>query len=438
MPTGLEGLYQGLIGRNEEINGSAGGRIEATVTTSGSYSGKLIMGATTYAFKGNLNFGVDGDPKAVPPFTATVSIPRKGISAPLDLSFVIDPTTKDRFSSGVINSVNVGGAVSATVSGWKAVSATNLPKYFSSVKGATNIYNFGIELPATVNSVANPNLGPNNTTVPQGIGYGTFKVDAKGKLTIAGLTADGEKITCATHVGPDGEVLLYQSLYSTFRKGAVSGLLTIGTGADQNLPTDNVITSGEDFDWTRPPATAVLGSAANTRTYRAGFGLADTPVTEPVELEAFGGYYTPGTHLLLLGSGSTTTANAGLFFTGAGVDQAGNQEPDASIAVNLSAVKVLAPLPTAGTKLTAALKTGLFSGSFALANDDPTTTTGKLLNNPTEIKRAVKFAGLIIPENGTHLGVGHFLLPQIPPAEGATPARTAPILSGEVGFDVEL
>lgn len=247
------------------------------------------------------------------------------------------------------------------------------------------------------------------------------------------MTADGEKITCATHVGPNGEVLLYQSLYATARKGALSGLLTIGLGGDADSPADNVITSGTPFDWTRPPATAVLGTATNTRTYRAGFGLSDTPVVDPVELEAFGGFYQPATHLLQIVNGSTTVDNASLTFTEAGVNLP-TREPDLpSLAVNLSAVKVLSA-STALTKVVAVLKTGPFSGSFVLADDDVTTTTpAALLNKANEFTRTVKFFGLIVPEAGNHRGVGHFMLPQIPPV--ATAAKTGQILSGKVNFD---
>jgi|JI6StandDraft_1071083.scaffolds.fasta_scaffold02783_6 ELWxxDGT repeat protein len=426
LPSGLDGLFHGLVERDQEINGMTGGRIEITVTKTGAYSGKLTLGATSYSFKGNLSFGIDPDPdnnpmtndaEAIAPFNGMVRIPRPGIAAPLDLTFTIDETTKDRLSAGLITSVNVGGPVTADVDAWKVT--TNTARYLG-------LHNFGIRLTAGGGDIGDDD-------VPQGNGYGSFTVSTKGALSIAGMTADGEKITCATHVGPNGEVLLYQSLYATARKGALSGLLTIGLGGDADSPADNVITSGTPFDWTRPPATAVLGTATNTRTYRAGFGLSDTPVVDPVELEAFGGFYQPATHLLQIVNGSTTVDNASLTFTDAGVNLP-TREPDLpSLAVNLSAVKVLSA-STALTKVVAVLKTGPFSGSFVLADDDVTTTTpAALLNKANEFTRTVKFFGLIVPEAGNHRGVGHFMLPQIPPV--ATAAKTGQILSGKVNFD---
>jgi len=433
LPAGLDGVFHGLVERDQEINGMAGGRIEITVTKTGAYSGRLTLAATSYSFKGNLSFGIDPDPdnnpmtndaEAIAPFNGMVRIPRPGIAAPLDLTFTIDDNTKDRLSAGLISSVNVGGSVTADVDAWKVT--TNTGRYLG-------LHNFGIRLPAMLNLIPNDNIGDDD--VPQGNGYGSFTVSTKGALTIAGMTADGEKITCATHVGPSGEVLLYQSLYGTVRKGSICGQLNILLGGDTDSPTDNVISSDTGFDWTRPPATAVLATATNTRTYRAGFGLSDTPVVDTVELEAFGGFYQPAAHLLQIVNGSTTVDNASLTFTEGGVNLP-SREPDLpSLAVNLSAVRVLTP-SSALTRITAVLRTGLFSGSFALADDDITTTTPAALNNKAdEIKRTVNFLGLIVPEAGNHRGVGYFMLPQIPPATGATPARTAPILSGRVLFD---
>jgi len=424
MPVGLDGAYSGLVARQTNLNGDAGGRLDVTVTTLGTFSGTLVMGATPYRFKGNIELGLTPGtpPVAAAPFSASVVIPRSNTLAPMVLIFTIDEVTRNHFSSAQISSETVVGPVSAAVNAWKIT--TNIPAY---VGGP---YNFGLRLPITVNSDPNPNI--NNAAVPQGDGYASFTVSAKGTLVIAGKTADGEKITCATYVGRGGEVLFYQSLYATVRKGSVCGQLTIGPGLDPGV-TDNVITSSAPFDWTRPPATAVLGTATNTRTYRAGFGLAGTPVTSPVELEAFGGFYIAPTHLLQVAAPSISVDNANLTFTGASVDLP-TREPDLSqLAINLAAIKILTP-STALTKISGVLRTGAFSGSFALADDDTTTTTPPaLLNKADEIKRAVTFQGLIVPEAGNHRGVGYFMLPQIPPATAL--AKTANILSGKVNFD---
>lgn len=418
MPSGLDGTYSGLVSRDMEINGQAGGRSDITVTKSGAYSGSVVLAGTKYSFKGNLRFGVDAlqdPPVAIPPYNAEVAIIRKGISAPLTLRFEIDSADKNRFSSASLTSVNLGGNVTSTVTGWK-VTAT--PSQYA------GRYHMGIRIPA-----GNPNLElPNSALVPQGNGYATFTVGSKGTLSIAGRTADGEKITCATFVGPEGEVLLYQSLYTTTRKGSLLGQLSIRAGTQADIASDNFIESSDSpFDWVRPANPAALTTKNVTRTYKSGFGL-ESPVSEPVALEAFGGFYAPPTVLLNVGSPSPTVANASLTFTGAGIDLA-RLEPDLpDIAITSTSAINRLTVATAGTTLKASRTTGAISGSFTLYDDDTLTATVR----NTEIKRVVPFQGLIVPESGVHKGVGYFMLPQIPPT--ATATRTSQILSGQISF----
>lgn len=414
MPTGLDGTYSGLVSRELEINGLAGGRSDITVAKSGAYTGSVVLAGTKYSFKGNLRFAVDAG-QAIPPYNAEVSILRKGISAPLTLRFEIDSDDKNRFSSGSLTSVNVEGDVSSSVTGWKV---TTTPSHYS------GRYHLGIRIPT-----GNPNLDlPNSAFVPQGNGYATFTVGSKGTLSIAGRTADGEKITCATFVGPEGEVLLYQSLYTTTSKGSLQGQLRIDAGAEAEVANDNMIESPDaTFDWVRPANPTALSTKTVTRTYKAGFGL-ESPVGEPVALEAFGGFYAAPAVLLNIGSPSPTVANASLTFTGAGIDLA-RLEPDLpNIAITSASAITRLTTATAGTTLKASRTTGAISGSFTLFDDDTLTATAR----DTEIKRVVPFQGLIVPESGVHKGVGYFMLPQIPPT--ATATKTSHILSGKMSF----
>lgn len=420
MPTGLNGSYTGLVEREASINGSAGGRLDFTVTTTGAFSGSLTLAGVKTSIKGNLNFDIDNTvnpPVAKAPFGASIIVPRKGIAPPLTLAFEIKSDSKDRLENATITSVNSAGPVSAAVVGWKAATGTTITPY-------AGLYNLGIRLPS-----GSTLLGED--AIPQGAGFGSFTVSSKGALTIAGRTADDEKITCATFIGPDGEVLLHQTLYSTARKGSIQGLLKIAKGADLDF-SDNTLDedSSFDFDWTRPPATAIVGTATNTRTYRAGFGLDDTPAaTTPVALDAFGGFYEVPAVLLQVTAPSDMDDNASLAFTEANVPAAKVDAPE--IAISSRSVIKLLTSPQGATKITGALKTGVFSGSFVLEDDDVTTTK----ENTKEVKRTVKFQGLIVPEAGNHAGVGYFMLPQIPLAPTDPSAKLQSILSGNVDFD---
>ena len=97
-------------------------------------------------------------------------------------------------------------------------------------------------------------------SIPQGAGYGSFTIATTGGLTAAGRLADGTSFSCATFGGPNGEVLLYQAVYSS--KGSVLGTLQIALGTSP-LYTDNTLTGSPD--WLRPKMTT-------GHTYNNGIG----------------------------------------------------------------------------------------------------------------------------------------------------------------------
>jgi ELWxxDGT repeat protein len=426
MPSGLDGIYTGIVERQSDINADAGGRFDLTVTKTGSFSGALLLGAERLPVSGNLEFAVDAvavPPVAKAPYNATVVLMRRGIATPLTLRFEIKPDTKDRLINASLTTPTATGTVSAALNGWKAGAV---------ISPYVGLYNFGIRLPISINGSPNQNRSlPQSAFVPQGTGFGSFTIAARGTLSIAGQTADGERITCATFIGPDGEVLLYQSLYTTTRKGSIQGVLKIDKGVDGDFE-DNVIATSNlaDMDWVRPPATAVLSSAAATRTYRAGFGLRSlTPsVTAAVALEAFGGLYQAPSVILKVVAPSDTSDNASLSFAEANVPSPRVDVP--LIAIN--ARNVIKKLPTSPTTtINGTVRTGVFSGNFVLEDDDVTTSRV----NAKEVRRSVNFQGLIVPEGAEHRGVGYFMLPQIPSLSTELPATSQPVLSGVVVFD---
>ncbi len=426
MPTGLDGVYTGLVDRQSDINADAGGRLDLTITRTGSFTGALLLGAERLPVSGNLDFSVDTvavPPVAQAPYRATVVLTRRGIASPLTLSFEIKPDTKDRLINASLTTPTATGTASAAVVAWKA--GTVITPYLG-------LYNFGIRLPSQINGAPNENLNaPRSTFVPQGKGFGSFTVAARGTLSIAAQTADGERITCATFVGPEGEVLLYQSLYTTTRKGSIQGVLSIQKGIDGDL-SDNVISRSNlmDMDWVRPPATAAISTAATTRSYRAGFGLGTlTPdITDPLIIEPFGGLYLPPTVILKVVAPSDTADNASLSFSGANVPSSSVNVP--LIAINSrSVIKKLAGSPM--TTINGTVRTGAFSGNFVLENDDVTTSRV----NAKEVRRSVNFQGMIVPEGTEHRGVGYFMLSQIPSLSTDAPATRQPVLSGSVVFD---
>ena len=59
-PTGTVGTYTALLDRHPWYNGGCGGLLKLTVTSSGSYSGRITRGMHSKAFKGKLRFHEDG------------------------------------------------------------------------------------------------------------------------------------------------------------------------------------------------------------------------------------------------------------------------------------------------------------------------------------------------------------------------------------------
>ncbi len=148
-----------------------------------------------------------------------------------------------------------------------------------------------------------------------------------------------------------------------------------------------------------------------------------------MDLDAFGGFYAVPSVLLQVAAPSDSADNASLAFTEANVPTALVDAPQ--IAINSKSFIKLLTIPPGATKVSGALKTGVISGSFVLEDDD--VTTAKV--NAKEVKRTVKFQGLIVPEAGNHVGVGYFMLPQIPLLPTDPSAKLQSILSGNVDFD---
>src|SRR5690606_18086458 len=97
-----------------------------------------------------------------------------------------------------------------------------------------------------------------------------------GKLKVTGRLSDGTAFTTATFAGPNGEVLVFRTLYLANARGSVIGEFKIEEGMDVNGPDDNTLQGS--LSWWRPATPS-----PTARLYGAGFG--------PLDLEAVGGRY---------------------------------------------------------------------------------------------------------------------------------------------------
>lgn len=363
--------------------GEFGGRVDMSVAATGALSGKLLVGSTSLSFKGALS--VSGTNPLTATATAEVTVPRTGGN----LTLAFDLGTDNYLTNGQIT----GAGNTVTFGGWRAVHSIASPP-----ADLAGLYNLGLTPPA-----GQPSL-------PQGIGYGALTISATpasdataGNYSLAGRLADDQAFTTAAFVGPDGELLVYQYLYGTLGGGSILGDdLRIAAAAAGKPVEGGVI-------WSRPSNV--------TRRYKDGFG--------PLTWTAVGGAYVPSDRLLGATQGDLSFAEGGITLA--------SRNPNATFSIGLG--NVLPVRVTTTPALTSFkvvnLAVGSFNGTLALADDNPTTPTV----SPTEYKRTVAFKGLIVPFEGEQVGMGFFVMPQIPTVEPPTTTSNSPELSGNVLFE---
>lgn len=390
LPSYLAGRFTGHLPRMPAGEFcSLGGRFDMTVATTGAFTGSLLVGTERLSFNGALNLN-SNDPVGA---SVLAVVPRTGGN----LTLAVDLNSNNYLSNGQIT--GAGNTVAFT--GWRSVHSVAEPP-----AEWAGQYNLGL-LPAVP--------PPDVVDIPKGSGFASFKLSATpttditaGQYTMMGFLPDGQSIFITGYVGPAGELLIYQPLYtSTAVKGSLLGNGVSLNPALAGRPLTGTVT------WSRPENVA-------PRIYTQGFG--------PVPLTVRGGVYTPGERLLDASEGSLTFADGGITLA--------SRNPNALFSIALGDGKPTrtTATPALTTISSVKLSTGAFSGGFSLADDDPTTATVNLREYP----RAVPFKGLVVPMDGEWVGVGYFLLPQIPTVSPATTKTNSPILSGSVQFEAVL
>lgn len=369
LPENFIGTFHGFVERDESLNASLGSRLELTTSSIGAVSGRLITGGSRLAFTGRLLVDMhDADhPQAI----ISIPVPRQ---SPIELS-----VTFDRESRTLAGHLSDDTGLTVPVEAWKNPwhAKNKVPAYYR------RLHSFVME------------PGNDDPAIPQGHGFGVLgKIpEATGVVTLAGKLADGSTFTTSTHLGPQGQVLLYQSLYSN--RGSLAGRITL-TSHDDETP-DNAI-SGLPT-WFKPAS-----AGSKDTLYAAGF--------EPVPLMVHGGAYpVPGTGGLVLGL--TASANAAdLIFTHGGLEVEGLEFSQRLV---ITASKATATTPIAHSTRITALNpaTGIFSGEFTLPGAS------------AALNRKVSFQGQIVNGINGLMGQGFFILPE-------SKAAMAPRLSGRV------
>ncbi|MEN3944230.1 putative Ig domain-containing protein [Prosthecobacter sp. SYSU 5D2] len=394
LPDEVVGTFQALVQRDADVGDGLGGWLTASITTKGTVSGKIMLGAEKLSFKGTVTVGANN---AVS-FTSTAA--RKKPLAAYSVEFGFN---EDHTIAGALKD----GEEGADMNGWR------------------NTWH------AKDNPVPEPHLGrvnlladlsgapwtdtENMTRVPQGISYSALTLKNNGQAAWAGVLADGSKLTGSTLLGPDFDVALWANLYkgqgSVIMEGRLSETAALtGTGS-----------------WIKNPQEKPL-------VYAAGFGADEAG---PVTLTVAGGAWSPAKGATVLGlqyNSASPAPNLWLTFENGGLELSAMMLTALPVTVNdknKAAVPNFKVSPAlnpgkAVVKITAA--TGLASGTFTLTDANPE-KAGKTL------ARKVKFSGMLVPGLGDDLAAGgHFLLKQlaVPGATPPTTLKTAPTLSGRM------
>lgn len=304
----LVGRYSGLA-RNAVFAVESSGYVDLNVTSSGLFSGKLLLPGSSYAFRGE--FSGDGL------FVGT--IPRKN-DLPFEVSLKVDLSPEG--SQQIIGTI-VSSGFTLNVQADHAVYGRANPLPDALVKSYT------IVLP--------PNAPLGNTQFdPHGNGYGVAKIDSAG-LVHANITlGDGTKIVLNQPLSKDLTWAFYSQPY--LRKGVVLGIIT------QDATQTDSDFHGQ-IDWFKP-------TRATDKIYPQGFTVHNNDV--------IGSIYTPAAGGRVLAGFASTDGNAKLT-----IDEGNIVNPIIKSATYDDSNKVIITTPgTDSVSLNINTKTGTFSGSF--------------------------------------------------------------------------
>lgn len=390
------GTFHGLVERTPEpspwTNGHLGARMELTVAANKSYSGKIISLGTPLTFSGTI---VETDTGTG---SSTATISRGGLPAlTVELNFTNDEVT---------GSISDTDGSSASLRGWRKVwNATTRP-ISTSLLGRFNFH--------VGSSLDDGGIG-------SGTGFGSFTVPVGGDVTVSGKLPDGSDFKTTTFVGPRGQVLIYQPLYT--KPGSFIGVLGISDPppAQSSRP---VVENIDTMTWHKPDQRPTLDR------YR--------PEGFKTECSVSGLLYLPPVPGDIAGALLDVPNNGNLFFSGAA---AGSETSiDTYFTLTSAGAVSIGGANPAKTTLSVKPATGEYSGSFTLSDTDTYQQTGTDLDgNPIykKVSRTVKFQGLIVDAGSSAYAAGFYLMPGMPSPLESPPVTlsNSPLYGGQAWIE---
>jgi len=393
LPPTAVGTFAGPMERSS-LNDFLGGRFDLTTSGNGTFSGSITLGARAkISFKNQplLSAGA-GD------VILRANIPGVTLADKTPLTAYVEIFAIEQ--RAVLTLVHPNGTTQQTIA-WRN------PWLLSKTPELNNP-----ATPFAATYTARLDGGIGGTLWPSGYGYASFTVKTDGTLTLAGKLPDGSAISGGTFVSKDGEIALFNLLYSNRNTHVGQLVITPASPVTSN-------TLAGTTSWWKP---APLANSTDT-IYKGGFfGVTVTFAGAPYVAPAKGAI-VPG--FTAVAPGST---NAKLNFTLGNLDVEAKEftqllriaSPNASRLTN-TAIPSL-PLTNTTKVTTFTASSGLFTGSFTIPG------ASAVLNRPAP------YFGQIVKIGATTQGYGYFLLPTVP--TGSQKVTTSPKLSGRVVLSV--
>lgn len=385
LPAATIGTLVATVGASPLINGNKGGRLDLTVSDTGSYSAKLMLGAETFRVAGTLGVGSGLFDISSLSYQSRITIPRKNRVA-LQLALQIDA------DSGYVSGLLTDGVATVSINGIRKfwVKPWNASPY-GDLK-----FNLGLNLQGE-------DVG--NSALPQGSGYLQMTLQSSGTASFSGRLADGTSVTGSSLLGPGGEALMFQMLYD--KKGAVLVFVDVGDRFLSSPDGGRLRVDGE-ARWIKDE------QAASVRTYQAGI-----PETF---LQVLGtNYAAPATNRIVMGL-SNVVANARLDFSEGGLNET-TTNPDVIFRITTAQKATTFVSNPANVALSITASTGAYSGTFKLADGREVSYKGLIIPpiplTPTTYSQDsagnVTVASAEIPPSSA-FGAGYFLMPELLPS----------------------
>jgi uncharacterized repeat protein (TIGR03803 family) len=311
------GIYSGLAMQTNAPSALSSGVLNLTLRVQGSFTAKLTMGGVRSTFKGQ--FDVPGN--------ATNTLMPNGQN-PLQIILHLNESGGTNEISGTVsNSVftsQLSADPAATFNGVSFGNTNRCP--------VTGRFTFVLP-PADVN----------DTTVPQGYGYGTLMVSRSGRGRLQGVLGDGTTFHASSAISSLNTFALYNAIYPG-KQGACLGRLS--------FPTTNTLVA--TVDWFKPPVPS-------NPLYPGGFATA---------VGLTGAQYIPPSHGVPSVAGTAQLTLGG-----------GNLVSNIVKTVVIAANGAVTVSPPGSDQLALTIKpgTGQFSGIFLNPDIDKVTTVNGLL-----------------------------------------------------------